>query len=71
MAYLLKWTENADGTFSAETHNAKTYRVERIDGSWWALTPDDTRGGPHDSSITARYACDALALDLEGSENVL
>ena len=72
MAYLLTWTEHADGSFSATTHNGKTYRVELIDDSWWALPPySDTRGGPHDSSITARYSCDAFALDLEGPENVL
>lgn len=72
MAYLLRWTENADGSFSATTHNGKTYRVESIDDAWWALTPyDDTRGGPHESSITARYTCDSFALDLEGPENVL
>ena len=71
MAYLLRWTENADGSFSATTHNDKTYRVERADGSWWALTPDGETRGPHDSSITARYTGDAAALDLEGPENVL
>ncbi|WP_028048481.1 hypothetical protein [Cellulomonas sp. URHD0024] len=72
MAYLLKWTEQSDGSFAATTHNGKTYRVVRIDDAWWALAPyDDTRGGPHDSSITARYSCDAYALELEGPQNVL
>jgi hypothetical protein len=72
MAYLLRWTEDADGSFSAATHNGKTYRVEPVDGAWWAVAPDnDTRGGPHESSIIARYAADSFALELEGPENVL
>jgi hypothetical protein len=71
MAYLLRWTEQPDGSFSATTHNGRTYRVELVEGTWWAVAPDATRGGPHDSSITARYASDGLALELEGPENVL